>query len=327
MTLSKLAQLANVSVSVVSKAFSGRSDISDAMREHVFSVARAHGCFQQFYHARYDKPVIAVIVPEVISKYYIKYIEILKKDIESSGYTMLLSISNFDSQMTSELIRYYTKHGKVDGLILVNGNVDIPRDTDTAIVAIAPVDVSKFEVAVNYSMTDALRKSVELLYSLGHRRIAYIGEALIEEKGKMLLNELSLLGITDCDELFYSSRLRFEAAGTDGVNRFFSDKDNAPTAVFGAYGYITQGIISALGERGYSIPDDVSVISMDNVPAPLSSEIDVAYISYDMERSCAEAISLLKERMGGGAKAAPEIAEISATLYRGESISSARAKN
>ena len=60
MTLSKLAALANVSVSVVSKAFSGRADVSDSMREHVFAVAKENGCFEQFYHARYDKPVIAV---------------------------------------------------------------------------------------------------------------------------------------------------------------------------------------------------------------------------------------------------------------------------
>ena len=66
MTLSKLAQLANVSVAVVSKAFAGKDGVSEAMREHVFAVAKEHGCFQQFYHARYDKPVIAVIIPEAI---------------------------------------------------------------------------------------------------------------------------------------------------------------------------------------------------------------------------------------------------------------------
>ena len=38
MTLSKLAKLANVSVSVVSKAFSGRDDVSEEMRERVFAV-------------------------------------------------------------------------------------------------------------------------------------------------------------------------------------------------------------------------------------------------------------------------------------------------
>ncbi len=124
MTLSKLAQLANVSVSVVSKAFSGREDVSESMREHVFSVAREHGCFGQFYHARYDKPVIAVIIPEAISKYYIKYVEELKVRLERNNCTLLLSISNFDQKMEGELIRYYSEHGKVDALIVVNGYCD-----------------------------------------------------------------------------------------------------------------------------------------------------------------------------------------------------------
>ena len=70
MTLSKLAKLANVSVSVVSKAFSGRDDVSESMREHVFAVAKEHGCFHQFYHVPYDRPVVAVIIPEIISNYY-----------------------------------------------------------------------------------------------------------------------------------------------------------------------------------------------------------------------------------------------------------------
>ena len=81
MTLSKLAKLANVSVSVVSKAFSGRDDVSESMREHVFEIAREHGCFQQFYHIPYDKPVVAVIFPELTSHFYMKYLEILKTQL------------------------------------------------------------------------------------------------------------------------------------------------------------------------------------------------------------------------------------------------------
>ena len=319
MTLSKLAQLANVSVSVVSKAFSGRSDISDAMREHVFSVARQHGCFQQFYHARYDKPVIAVIIPEVISKYYVGYVEILKKEIEANGYTMLLSINNFDEQLTSELIRYYTAHGKVDGLILVDSYATVSKDVSTAVVAISSSKTLDFSVSVFHSMQNALREAVECLYSLGHRRIAYVGEALTESKGDLLCDELRRVGISNSRELLYSSRLRFEEAGKDGVAHLFSDENNRPTAIFGAYGYITEGIITALLSRGYSIPEDVSVISMDNVPFPIHSSLDVAHIAYDMERASAEAISLLKSQMENPAKRLITAVELHASFSHGNS--------
>ena len=320
MTLSKLAQLANVSVSVVSKAFSGRSDISDAMREHVFSVARQHGCFQQFYHARYDKPVIAVIIPEVISKYYVGYVEILKKEIEANGYTMLLSINNFDEQLTAELIRYYTEHGKVDGLILVDCYAAVSADIRTAIVSVSSSEAQELSVSVVHSMKNALRESVEYLYSIGHRRIAYVGEALTEKKRDLLQSELCRIGLEDCSSLLYSSRLRFEKAGEDGVAHLFDDSSNLPTAVFGAYGYITQGIISALAERGYSIPNDISVISMDDVPSPLHPEMDVACIAYDMERACALAISLLKEKMGAGSQNVSKRAELHGSFLKGNSI-------
>ena len=134
MTLSKLAQLAHASVSTVSKAFSGKGDISDATREHIFSVAREHGCFQQFYHMPYDRPVVAVVIPEAVSQTYLRYVETLRKELEKNEYTMLLSISNFDPQMLQELTRYYFEHGKVDGLILVGGSVSLPPDCRTVLI-------------------------------------------------------------------------------------------------------------------------------------------------------------------------------------------------
>ena len=268
MTLSKLAQLANVSVAVVSKAFSGKDGVSDAMREHVFAVAREHGCFQQFYHARYDKPVIAVIIPEAISKYYINYIETLKKDIEENGYTMLLSISNFDAQLTEELVRYYSEHIKVDALILVGSKLDFSFECKTALISICSTSGLKEGSYIKHSLKDGVRECIECLYANGHRRIAYVGEPLTEGKEKVIFDEMKRLGIEIKKEWFVLSRLRFEEAGRDGVEKIMSLPGEKPTAIIGAYGYITQGIISKLSELGLSVPDDISVISMDNVPSP-----------------------------------------------------------
>ena len=50
-TLSKLAKLANVSVSTASKAFSGSPEVNEETRQLVFRVAKEHGCFKKFYNA------------------------------------------------------------------------------------------------------------------------------------------------------------------------------------------------------------------------------------------------------------------------------------
>jgi LacI family transcriptional regulator len=322
MTLSKLAQLANVSVSVVSKAFSGREDVSESMREHVFAVAREHGCFGQFYHARYDKPVIAVIIPEAISKYYIHVIETLKKDIEESGYTMLLSISNFDNNMKDELVRYYTEHSKVDGLILIDSHFTKPAKCDTVLIS-----VNQSKKRNNYSSEIYLEKecgindALDYLIASGHKRIGFVGEAYTVSKRKRIIDRLTELGFEVDERLFYTSLHRFEEAGKDGVRKLFSGSFEPPTAIFGAYGYITQGILCELELLGLKVPEDVSVISMDSDPYPLHQALDVACIPSDIERLCEEAMKLLCERIGKRSPNHPALCiELKSSFYKGNTI-------
>ena len=321
MTLSKLAQLANVSVSVVSKAFSGRGDVSDAMREHVFEIARKHGCFMQFYHSRYDKPVIAVIIPEAISKFYINYIETLKKDIEENGYTMLLSISNFDNTMKDELVRYYTEHSKVDGLILIDNVYNISHKCDTVLICTVNDATVGLGASVSRNMRSGIRKCLEYLISAGHKKIAYVGEELTISRKRILLSELRALG-AECDEaLLYTSRSRFEEAGRDGVRKLFSSNTDKPTAILGAYGYITQGIISELESMGLRVPEDVSVVSLDSDPSPIHKTLDVACIPSDIDLVCSQIMTLLCDRIGTDEPNRPTNVVIDSSFRLGNTVS------
>ena len=320
MTLSKLAQLANVSVAVVSKAFAGKDGVSEAMREHVFAVAREHGCFQQFYHARYDKPVIAVIIPEAISKYYIKYIETLKKDIEKSGYTMLLSINNFDTQLTEELVKYYSEHIKVDGLIIVGSRLDLTFGYETAAVSILTPkkNNSGSTIALNYDTGVSL--CIDRLLENGHKKIAYVGEILTAGKEESIINALALRGISVNKEFFFSSELRFEEAGMRGVDALMA-LDERPSAILGAYGYITQGIIERLSQLGLRVPEDISVVSMDDDPSPIHRSLSVAYIPSATDEICAEAIDILKKMMNASDTAPYACAvELKTSFFEGETI-------
>ena len=319
MTLSKLAQLANVSVAVVSKAFSGREDVSEVMREHVFAVAREHGCFAQFYHARYDKPVIAVIIPEAISQFYIHYIEVLKKGIEENGYTMLLSIYNFDNTLKDELVRYYTRHGKVDGLILVGATVEAGDKCDTVLISTSHRQGAGAS-SVSLDSRTGVDACLDALLAAGHRRIAYVGEEYTVSRRKRLIEQMRARGIALDERLFYTSRLRFADAGRDGVTQLLSLAE-PPTAILGAYGYITQGVLEALAERGLRVPDDVTVVSMDNDPSPIHPRLDVACIPSDTERICAGAMKILGEKLGTAApNESPIHIRLDAVFHAGETI-------
>lgn len=294
MTLSKLAKLANVSVSVVSKAFSGKEGVSDAMREHVFAVAREHGCFQQFYHAPYDKPVVAVIIPEAISGFYIRYIEVLKRRMEENGFTMLLSISNFDQQLASELARYYAEHSKVDGLLLIGIAEELPNNTATAIVSVG--GNGGVGAVIHHDLKSGFRACLAYLRQMGHTRVGYVGEPLTEGKCHLLCEVMEEVGLEVRPEWMITSLSRFAEAGRDGVRRILSCRER-PTVLIGAYSYITQGILSELAACGISVPCGMSVVSMDSEPAPLDPTLDVTCLLSGIEDTCELALRLLRERM------------------------------
>ena len=67
MKLKDLANLCNVSVSTVSKAFCDADDIGDETKEMIFEMAKKNGCYEKYYKGRYHKFVVAVICPEVNS--------------------------------------------------------------------------------------------------------------------------------------------------------------------------------------------------------------------------------------------------------------------
>ena len=318
MTLSKLAQLANVSVSVVSKAFSGRDDVSEAMRNHVFAVAKEHGCFEQFYHAPYDRPVAVLIVPEVISEYYTKYIHILKERMDALGYTMLVSINNFDAEMTAELVKYYTEYSKINAVIVFGKLPKVPDKINIAFVSIGGYNTD-FGCRVHINSEKGFRSVVSHLKETGHKRIAYVGEPLTESKREMLENIISGEGIELDPRFMICSRFRFADAGKDGVKTLLS-LDNRPDAIIGAYGYITQGILAELAERGISVPDDISVISMGDDPYPLHPTLNVSYISSMTEKICDKIMEILKDRIGSQKPNAPMTAVFDSEFKIGDTI-------
>ena len=118
-TLTKLAKLANVSVSTASKAFSGSSEVNDETRDLIFKVAKENGCFKRFYNVKYPKLVIAVIAPEFESRYYTRYLSILQGVLAEKNCEICVSTTDFSAERENELIDYYYCHSNVDGIIVI----------------------------------------------------------------------------------------------------------------------------------------------------------------------------------------------------------------
>lgn len=280
MTLTRLAALANTSVSTVSKAFSGSREISDEMREHIFKIAKENGCYDKFNKHKYEKRVVAVICPEIKGYYYPSFVSAFVSEIEKYGAIATVSATGFNPKSTLELYNYYTCYAKVDGIILINA--PLSAEASNLVPTISLDSTRRDNMTFNIHLSDAILDALTHLKELGHTRIGFAGEEKTVFKFEKFKSAMRKLGIPLESEYIKISSKRFESAGEDVADMFLSSEDR-PTAIIASYDNIAIGLIRKLKSCGYRVPEDFSVIGMDDITIDPYLETSLSSIGVDTD--------------------------------------------
>lgn len=286
MTMNELAKLANVSPSAVTKAFSGAPDISDQTREHIFKVAKAQGCYGKFIKMKYSKPVIAVVCPELYGGLYPRYVKTFRNFIEEQGGIAVMGDYNFSYEKQAELIEYFASYLQVDGIFCFDIKSPLKKGIDVPVISLGSHNVEGV-LAVGRDDSFSLGEAVELLKNKGHKNIAFFGETRTHKKAEVF--EKSVKGKVK-GEIFRSD-LRFEEAGYDCAEKMLAHKEEF-TAVICAYDDIAVGAVNCFKSRGLRIPEDISVIGMDNNVICEHTDPPLASIDIQFDKVCKEAWEL-----------------------------------
>ena len=291
MPMRELAKLANVSVSTVSKAFHGAKDISEDTREHIFSVAKQYGCFGTFYQGKYHKKVIAIICPELAGEYYSTFTGLLQEMIEKAGCMTVISTDDFLPSKQAQLIEYYAEYLNVDGILIFDLQISPKKGQTTPIVSLYSNNDPHVD-CVGIDIKSAMFDAIGLLQEYGHQNIAFLGETLTAQKAKYFYEAASeLLGKAPS---IITSTYRFEQAGEDCIAQL---TDPTVTALICAYDNIAFGAIKALQSRGLHVPQDISVIGIDNTPLGKYASTTLTTIDTRPEEVCTIAWELLQKKM------------------------------
>lgn len=296
MNLTTLAALAGVSVSTVSKAFSGSVDISAETREHVFRIARENGCFHKYDKHKFGKKVIAILCPEMVSEYYAAMVEEFIRQLRAHDTIVTVSATHFDKSIESELYTYYSSYCKADGIILISPQMKIENPNNVPTVALfASATESNVDV-ISADYKNSMEKALSHLRSLGHKKIGFAGERFTLSKMKHFKEAMQAEGLPINEKHVSVSNERFEKAGAD-IARQWHEAGEMPTAVVAAYDYIAIGLIRELRKKGYRIPEDVSVIGMDDISAASHLETSLSSIRLSREEICGHAIDLILKKI------------------------------
>lgn len=279
--LKQLSQLLDLSQTTISRALNGYPEVSERTRLRVLEAARRHG-YKPNSNARKlatgRAGFIGCVLPVGhnvdLDPHFVEFLSGLGEHALSREVDLSLTPAPFERE--SEAYRRIAASRSVDGVYLSSMRNDDQRIglmDKLGIPFIAHGRALKPTGGYPYVDIDnegAFHDAARLLLQLGHRRLAFMNGntdftfALHRLDG--VVRAMTDHGLPADALLHHSAEMNEESGYRQTMVLFDGVKaQDRPTGVLSASMFTTLGIVRALNQLGLSMPDDVSVISHDDV--------------------------------------------------------------
>jgi len=265
MTLKKIAEIANVSISTVSRALNDSYDISPKTREAVLLAAEECGYFDKKKRIKQENRRnrsinVAIICPEIRGQDYAEIAEQISQELKKRGSKSIIYCYNFDNDILTELLNQKAADTLCDAVICLGSLKNAEISCEMPIFAMHASE--RFPYFAPDKNDEINRQVLELFLKRNRSRIAFVGEKHTDDRCRRFSAEAEKMGIELFDE--YTAGTRFEQAGKDGAEYLLS-KQQLPDAILCGYDAIAFGVIHTLIQHGVRVPEDVTVVGINDI--------------------------------------------------------------
>jgi LacI family transcriptional regulator, repressor for deo operon, udp, cdd, tsx, nupC, and nupG len=273
-----VAKLAGVSTATVSRALRGSPAVTEPTRERVTAAAAALGYIASPTASRLAggrTGSVGVVVPWITRWFFATVVAAVEATLYQAGWEVLLYNLGGRAHTRRRVLRPDAMCKRVDAAILVA----VPL-TDEEAAALATFERPGVTVSagtdvpgwpsIHIDDVAAARTATEHLIALGHTRIAHISGKPSEEleftthlrRRKGYQDALRDAGLAPDLSLDVDADLTF--AGGARATRELLHRGELPTAIFAVCDEMAMGAIRELRQAGLRVPEDVSVIGIDD---------------------------------------------------------------
>lgn len=311
-SIKDIAKLCGVSVATVSKALNDKDDIGEETKKRIKEVARQNGYFPQYYarairmNKSYNLGVL--FVDEAMSglthDYFANILNSFKVMAESKGYDITFINSNKKNRKGKTFLEHCRYRG-LDGVMIAcipfeNPEVIELLESDVPVVTIDYQFMNR--ICIMSDNITGMRKLMEYVVAMGHKRIAYIyGEKSVvtSQRLESFRNVIEEKGLEIPEEYLLSSSYRnLEEASR--YTRQLLELPEPPTCILYADDYSAVGGINQIRSMGLQIPKDISVAGFDDifVAKQLCPRLTTVFQDSEMigKRAAERLISLIEKK-------------------------------
>jgi DNA-binding LacI/PurR family transcriptional regulator len=274
MDIRTIALAANVSIATVSRTINGVTTVNPEMAKRVLAVIDELDYFpntQARALVSGRSRIFGLIVPEITNPFFPELIQGFEDIAVEHGYEILVSSTNNDPRRMSHCIRRMLER-KVEGVAVMTFGAEEPlldqlakRKVPLVFIDAAPDRPSISVLKVDYH--HGIHQSVQHLFTLGHRKIAFIRGPLnlhsARSRATAFSKSLQESGITPNQDWIIEGDHTLEG-GIAAMERLLA-ANPMPTAVICSNDMTAIGVMHKLYRAGLRVPDDLSVIGFDDI--------------------------------------------------------------
>lgn len=333
-TILDIAREAGVSTATVSRVLNNTDyPVAENLRRTIHEVAdRLHyrpNIFSRILKGGVNK-VIGIIVPSITNPFYAQLVSDVEAHCIAAGYAPIIC-SSYNSPHLEQKHWEMLLSQQAAGIMLstINNNAAFVKKLETS-----PVPLVLFDQllegfggsSVAFDFQKGGRMATRHLIDCGHQRIAFASQS-VERASRRLIFEgyksaLRESGIRlNTGRVFTAPDVVEAESGTRDYRygqilaQKMLDAPYLPDAVVASNDMLAIGILNTLGERGVTVPGDLSLVGFDDITFAGMIPPGLTTVRQATDRTAELAASILFERIDrGGGKAVvravePELVE------------------
>jgi len=273
MTLATVAKRAGVSTATVSRVLNHRGVVKESTVKRVVSAIEALNYYPNL-HARSlaggKSNSIGLIVSNLSNPFFLDIFQAMDATARASGYDVLVEHTGYQVAQLQAGVRSLLGK-RVIGLAIIVSEMEETllaeiqaSDRPTVFYDVGMASKNSTNIRARYEL--GTRRAVQYLYSLGHRRMAFVGHhsalSPLQVRRRAFLDAV---GNYDGAVSWKIVQGPDSPAGGAQAVRDLLLSGFKPTAIVCVNDYMAIGVLRELRAHGYSVPTDISVTGFDNI--------------------------------------------------------------
>ncbi|WP_442599144.1 LacI family DNA-binding transcriptional regulator [Neobacillus sp. D3-1R] len=316
-TIKDVAKLANVAPSTVSRVIANSSRISEKTKEKVREAMDQLGYHPNFIArslASQSTQAIGLVMPSSTDKVFQNpfFPTVLRGISEAANerqYALYMTTGKSEDDIYDGVVQM-VQGGRVDGVVLLYSKVEdkilsyLQQRNFPFVVIGKPFKQVEEITHVDNDNFRATKEVTEYLINLGHDAIAFIGGDLnlVVTVERLLGYEKALRDAFISLVPEYIIHEEFLREGGQEAVRELMSLEKPPTALVVVDELMALGVLNTLDEMGIKVPEDISIISFNNVmlsemsrPPLTSVDIGIFDLGFEAAKSLIQKIENPKE--------------------------------